>query len=165
MLSINQRGSDWALRIVVTWICRKIYSMLFSFSFFNRESLFPVYNQSNNNPLSTAYAKCAKFMFTNIFPRIHIHESPDARCTLALPKVYSTDYPNGRFAGQKREKKRRRRNRATEREIDGGRGGDGGGSSTSSTWRNEHTRVRTRTPHMRGDFPSGSPRITSSFRK
>lgn len=172
MLSINLRGSDRALRIVVTWICRKIYFILFIFSFFNRESLLPaVYDQPNNaatilsRPFSTAYANRAKFIHefflaayvrhAHICTRVQIREV-HRRYQRFTRRNIRTD------GGAKREK----RNSSVEREVDGGRGG-GGGSSTSSTWRNEHTHTRAHShtnTRARGDSKRIAP-VTSSFRK
>lgn len=144
MLSINLRGNDWALRIVVTWICRKICFMLFIFSFFDREFLLPVYNQPNNTVtiLSRLHTRNVRNSFTEYFlvAYVHIHESSDTRVHRRYQRFTRRNIRTDDAQKEKREGGRA----AAEREVDGGRG-DGGGSSTSSTWRNEHIRVRSHT--------------------
>lgn len=130
--------------------------MLFIFSFFDREFLLPVYNQPNNTVtiLSRLHTRNVRNSFTEYFlvAYVHIHESTDTRCTQTLPKVYSTEYPNRRCA--KREKRRRT---SSSRE---------GGRWRKRRWRwvidfldvTQRTYTRAFAHHMRGDFPSGSPR-------
>lgn len=147
MLSINLEN-DWALR----GLQKDIFYALYIF-IFQPGSLLPVYDQPNN--AATSLDRICE-IHSRIFPRrshtqahTYTYASLDTKCTQTLPKVYSTEYPNRRCAGQK-EKREGGRGAATEREVDGGRRG-GGGSSTSSTWRNEHTRVHSHTVHARGE--------------
>lgn len=166
ILSINERGSDWALYSCNVNLQKNVYFMLLIFSFFNRESPYfqGMINLITRQRSSRPHMRTVRNSFTNfsltesVHTYIHIYIHTHTYTRAEIYEMY-TDVTKGlldgiseqTMLGAKREKRRRTRNEAAEREVDGGRGG-GGGSSTSSTWRNEPTHTRAfalHTPYMR----------------
>lgn len=148
ILCINPRENDWALRSLQ----KDTFCALYIFIFQSGDPFF----QCMINLIMRQRSSPDRIweIHSRIFPRrshvrAHTYRGSRYEMYADITKVYSTEYPNGRCAGQK-EKREGGRGAATEREVDGGRGG-GGGSSTSSTWRNERTRAHSHAVHARGE--------------
>lgn len=157
MLSINLHGSDWALRIVVTWICRKIYSMLFIFSTAN---LFFQYiiNLITRQRFPLAYAKCAKFIHeyflvvTYTYMRVQIRDV-HRHYQRFTRRTIRTDDARGKKEKRKEEggtEQQRGRSMEEEKEVEVGH------RLPRRDATNTHACIRP--PYVRGDSPSGSPR-------